>query len=164
MALRGLRRLATEVDEQHHESMKTLEDDLGELHFGGGDVLSDSRRRFSKRMATGGAIAFGATMIPIATMVPSAMAQTSGTTPGAIDIKDYSFTPAAATAKVGDKVTWTNHDDNAHYVKSDSPDTTLDSGTMDPGGQPYAVTFTKAGTYAYHCNIHNTMKGTVVVS
>ncbi len=89
---------------------------------------------------------------------------TVASTPGAVDIKDYTFTPATQTVKVGDTVTWTNHDDNPHYVKSDSPDATLDSGTMDPGGAPYVVTFTKAGTYAYHCNIHNTMKGTIVVS
>jgi hypothetical protein len=62
--------------------MRTIEDDLGELHFGGG-VLSGSRRRFTKRMAAGGAIAFGSTLIPIASMMPAALAEdTTGSSPG----------------------------------------------------------------------------------
>ncbi len=115
--------------------------------------------------ATGGASSTAApTTVAPTTTAKVETTTTVASTPGAVDIKDYTFTPATQTVKVGDTVTWTNHDDNPHYVKSDSPDATLDSGTMDPGGAPYVVTFTKAGTYAYHCNIHNTMKGTIVVS
>jgi hypothetical protein len=32
------------------------------------------------------------------------------------------------------------------------------------GTAPYAITFTAAGTFAYHCSIHPDMKGTVIVS
>ena len=70
--------MAAEIDEQHRESMRTIDDDLGELHFGTDPALAASRRRFLTRAAAGGAIAFGATAIPVATMMPSALAQTTG--------------------------------------------------------------------------------------
>jgi hypothetical protein len=82
MAFRDLRRQVAEIDEQHRESMRTIDDDLGELHFGTDPAASASRRSFLTRAATGGAIAFGATAIPVAAMVPAALAQTSSTTAG----------------------------------------------------------------------------------
>ena len=39
----------------------------------------------------------------------------------------------------------------------------LNSGNIAPGAS-YAHTFTKAGSFAYHCNYHSVMKGTVTVS
>lgn len=85
MAFRDLRRQVAEIDEQHRASMRSIEDDLGELHYGTDPAAAASRRSFLTRAATGGAIAFGATVIPVASMVPAALAQTtgtSGTTPG----------------------------------------------------------------------------------
>ena len=63
---------------------------------------------------------------------------------------------------MGEKVTWTNEDEFAHYVKSDSG-IDLDSGSMKQGGT-YSHAFDKPGTYAYHCQIHNIMKGTITVT
>ena len=93
MQHRGLRRLAAEIDEQHREGMRTIEDDLGELHFGGTPALVESRRGFARRMATGGAIAFGASTIPVAALVPAAWAQTTAP-PG---------TASTAEPRLGDK-------------------------------------------------------------
>jgi plastocyanin len=39
----------------------------------------------------------------------------------------------------------------------------LNSGNVAPGAS-YSHTFTKAGSFAYHCNYHSVMKGTVTVS
>jgi hypothetical protein len=76
MALKAFRRLVNDIDEQHHESMRTIETDLAEVHFGESDAAqAASRRRFLQRVATGGAIAFGATLVPIADLVPAALAQ-----------------------------------------------------------------------------------------
>jgi plastocyanin domain-containing protein len=36
----------------------------------------------------------------------------------------------------------------------------FDTGNID-GGSSATVTVKKPGTYAYHCNIHNSMKGTI---
>ncbi|HTZ41834.1 MAG TPA: plastocyanin/azurin family copper-binding protein [Candidatus Omnitrophota bacterium] len=32
-----------------------------------------------------------------------------------------------------------------------------------PGGGTYSHTFAAAGTYSYHCSIHPSMKGTIIV-
>ena len=39
----------------------------------------------------------------------------------------------------------------------------LNSGNIAPSGGMFAHTFNTAGTYPYHCSIHNVMKGTVIV-
>jgi plastocyanin len=39
----------------------------------------------------------------------------------------------------------------------------LNSGNIAPGAS-FSHTFTKAGSFAYHCNYHSVMKGTVTVS
>ncbi len=83
---------------------------------------------------------------------------------GAVGIKDLAFTPAKLDVKVGETVTWTNLDDFDHFVKSDTGETqTLNSGTMGQN-KTYSATFTTAGTYKYHCDIHNSMKGIITVT
>jgi len=84
------------------------------------------------------------------------------TAPGAVSIKDFLFNPESQTVKVGEKVTWTNEDPAKHHVISDTG-STFDSGVMSEK-QTYSVTADKAGTFKYHCNIHETMKGTIVVT
>jgi plastocyanin len=56
-------------------------------------------------------------------------------------------------------VTWTNNDSATHTITGDGG---LDSGDVATGGT-YSKTFDKAGTYKYHCSIHPTMTGEVVV-
>lgn len=83
MSFRALRRRTTEIDEQHRESMKHIVDQLGEAHFGGDADQVAARRSFLKRAATGGAIAFGATLVPVSALADAALAQTTpGSTPG----------------------------------------------------------------------------------
>lgn len=83
MSFRALRRITAEIDDQHRQSMKHIVDDLGEAHFGGDAAQVAARRSFLKRAAQGGAIAFGATLVPVAAMAEAAFAQTTpGSTPG----------------------------------------------------------------------------------
>lgn len=75
-----------------------------------------------------------------------------------ITIKDFTFTAAGATA--GTPITITNDDGVAHTV-------TADDGSFDvkvSGGKTADVTIDKAGTYAFHCNIHTSMKGSITVA
>jgi plastocyanin len=78
-----------------------------------------------------------------------------------VEIKNFAFNPASATAKVGDKVTWKNSDSATHTV-------TFDDGSTDSNdiatGATFEHIFDKAGTFAYHCKIHSSMKGTITVS
>jgi plastocyanin len=98
------------------------------------------------------------------TSTPTATPKVTPTTSlkATVDIKNFAFNPTTLTVKVGTRVTWTNNDTVAHFVISDSG-MTLSSGTMAPG-QTYSVTFTTPGTTTYHCNIHPSMIGTVVVT
>jgi plastocyanin len=80
---------------------------------------------------------------------------------GAVEIADFAFAPDSSDVKVGDSVKWTNQDGATHTVTAD--DGAFDSGNL-AGGKSFSFTFDEAGTFAYHCNIHQSMTGTVVVS
>ena len=58
-------------------------------------------------------------------------------------------------------MTWTNSDDDPHTVVAD--DKSFDSMGLGQG-DAWSHTFTKPGTYRYHCGVHPFMKGTVVVT
>ena len=77
-----------------------------------------------------------------------------------VSISGFAFNPATVTVNVGDSVTWTNNDDVPHTA-------TADNGSFNTGqlgsGDSDSVTFKSAGTFAYHCSVHPSMNGTVVV-
>ena len=79
----------------------------------------------------------------------------------AVTIDNFAFSPATLKVKVGQKVSWTNKQQGvAHTV-------TADGGTFDhpmPSGATFSFAFTKVGSFAYHCTIHPSMHGTIVVS
>lgn len=77
-----------------------------------------------------------------------------------VTIKDSMFVPEALTVKVGQTVTWKNADAVEHNIVSD--DDVFTTGVL-ASGEEGTYTFTKAGTYAYHCSIHPEMTGSIVV-
>jgi plastocyanin len=77
-----------------------------------------------------------------------------------VTIAGFAFDPTTVTINVGDSVTWTNQDSIAHTATAG--DGSFDTGNIVAGGTE-SVTFDTAGTFAYHCTIHATMNGTVVV-
>lgn len=84
---------------------------------------------------------------------------------GSVSIKEsderYAYTPRTVFVNVGDSVTWTNDSDVTHTIDSDSgTELARDDFTE---GQTFEHTFNATGTFAYHCDIHDYMKGTVVV-
>jgi plastocyanin len=80
-----------------------------------------------------------------------------------ITIKNFAFDPQMLTVKPGTVVTWVNQDAVPHAIVSDteSPET-FSSDTLQTGSS-YSFTFTRPGTFPYHCSIHPSMKGTVIV-
>ena len=71
------------------------------------------------------------------------------------------YDPKTATVSAGQAVKWTFQDQSMqHSVTAD--DGSFDS-CLQGAGFTFAVTFAKAGTYAYHCSIHAQMTGAVVV-
>jgi plastocyanin len=86
---------------------------------------------------------------------------TDAATGAAVSIDDFAFSPAALTVTAGTTVTWTNNQGVTHTVTAD--DGSWDSGDL-ATGETFTHTFDTAGTFAYHCAIHPTMKASVVVS
>jgi plastocyanin len=81
-----------------------------------------------------------------------------------VEIKDFAFSPANITVKVGDTVTWTNKDSAAHTVTADSGSSDGPNSGNLAQGDTYSFKFTKAATYIYHCAIHPSMQGSVTVT
>jgi len=79
----------------------------------------------------------------------------------AVTIDATSFQPVSITLAPGDTVTWTNKDVIPHTATS-SRSGAFDSGTITPG-KSWSHTFTTAGSLAYFCEFHPTMKGRVRV-
>ena len=87
----------------------------------------------------------------------------SGGSTSAVAISGFSFQPAASTISGGISLTWTNHDGVTHTVTTDTGVTPgFDSGNISPGAS-YRLLLTLPGTYTYHCAIHTSMKGTLIV-
>jgi plastocyanin len=78
-----------------------------------------------------------------------------------VAIKNFAFSPAVVTVRVGTTVTWTNSDQDAHTVTATGG--AFRSPTMNTA-DTFRYTFTEAGRYDYLCTIHPFMTATVVVT
>lgn len=112
--------------------------------------MADRQLRTRFIRALGGAIV-GAALVGAGTALAADQA---------VAISGFSFAPASVTVTVGDTVTWTNSDAQAHTATAD--DASWDTGTI-AGSGTGSTTFAAAGTFPYHCRIHPTMTGTVTV-
>jgi len=78
-----------------------------------------------------------------------------------IEIKDFAFNPQTITVKSGEKITWTNRDDEPHTVvsveKQFKKSSALDT------DQTFTITAGAPGTYTYFCSVHPKMTGTILV-
>jgi plastocyanin len=95
-----------------------------------------------------------------ASTTASTPSSTGGGGGAQVVLKNFAFNPATVTIKVGESVTWTNQDSANHTVAADKGE--FQSSQL-ANGATFSFKFDKAGTYAYHCSIHPSMKGTVVV-
>ncbi len=122
--------------------------------------------------ASGGGASSGGTTSTAATATSAPAATATSTVPAnAVAVKitggagSFSFSPASVTVPVGGTVVWTNDSGAAHTVTSDTGDAfTWDSSAVSSGGGTFSETFTKAGTFPYHCSFHPSMHGTVIVT
>ena len=76
-----------------------------------------------------------------------------------VTIDNFTFTPAELNLKVGDSITWTNHDDIPHTIVSAGK---FRSKTLDTDDS-FTFTFTAAGDYRYFCSLHPHMTGMIKV-
>jgi plastocyanin len=114
--------------------------------------------------------ASGDTGAPTATSASggaTATAQPTSTTGAAssdnvVNVENFQFSPATLTVKAGTTVTFKGVSGD-HTVTSDpgSP-MAFDQGVSQ--GSSITITFANPGTYKYHCSIHASMHGTIVVT
>lgn len=83
-------------------------------------------------------------------------------TEDSVKIKDFSFQPTTLTVPAGTKVNWHNQDSVGHTVISDDQGL-FESMVLAPGDK-YSFQFNNPGSYKYHCSIHPSMRGEIVVT
>ena len=80
----------------------------------------------------------------------------------AVGIKNIKFVPEEITAKVGQKIVWTNNENVPHDVTAtDGAD--FKSDTLQQG-DTFEFTPEAAGEIAYVCTIHNGQNGSITVT
>jgi plastocyanin len=104
----------------------------------------------------------GACNTPTSTPASAAASTAGGNAGNAVTISDFAFSPATITVAAGTKVTWTNQDSSPHTIVSDDGSTFKSERLAN--GASFSFTFTTAGTFAYHCGIHGSMTGKVIVT
>lgn len=77
-----------------------------------------------------------------------------------VSIVEFTYAPDPVVVQAGGKVTWQNEDAAPHTATAD--DDSWDTGTIEQG-KVGSETFKDPGTFAYYCEIHPTMRGTVEV-
>jgi len=78
-----------------------------------------------------------------------------------IEITNLAFSTLSLTIKQGETVIWKNLDSQTHTVTSDKQDEM--SSKLLKTNEVYSHTFNTAGTFDYHCEVHPSMKATVIV-
>jgi len=77
-------------------------------------------------------------------------------------MQGYAYSPAALTVRVGDTVTWMQHDEAPHDVVTTSAPVAF-RGPQLSAGQSWSYTFRQPGTYQYYCSVHPDMRASVTV-
>jgi plastocyanin len=80
--------------------------------------------------------------------------------PVVVDIKAFVFAPQEVTVTRGTTVTWINHDQDVHSVKSNGGK--FGSSGLDSEDR-YTFTFDTPGDFAYVCGLHPHMTGVIHV-
>jgi len=91
-----------------------------------------------------------------------AMATGAKPHPVAVTIEAFQFSPSELKVPRGTTVTFVNKDATPHTVTPKVPGSFQKTGRILSGASK-TVTFDKAGTFDYFCEIHTTMTGMVVV-
>jgi plastocyanin len=77
-----------------------------------------------------------------------------------VDIRGHAFNPAQLNVAPGTTVRFVNNDTGPHTATADNG--LFDTGVLQPGSS-FEVFLDGSGTAPYHCELHQDMKGTVVV-
>jgi plastocyanin len=107
------------------------------------------------------ALAIGASGLLLGSLVASA-ANISAQIVNCAGTPPWCFSPKPIQITAGSTVTWTNGTAPTHTATSDTG--AWNTGNIASGATSSAIAFPTAGTFTYHCSIHPSMTGSVVVS
>jgi plastocyanin len=94
---------------------------------------------------------------------PPAVDNSPATATATVVIKDVKFVTAEVRVSVNGQVTFDNQDSQPHTATSDQgAPAPFDTDSIGNGAKK-SITFSKAGTYAYHCSFHPFMTAKVIV-
>lgn len=79
-----------------------------------------------------------------------------------VSMSGFRFNPPAITINVGDTIVWKNLENAPHHIVFDNISGQTGSGVLGKDDS-YSYTFTTAGTFNYHCQLHAEMIGSVQV-
>ena len=75
-----------------------------------------------------------------------------------ITAQNFAFNPNSITINKGDTVVWVNRDSAPHQIAGDYA-----SSNPLSQGQSFSIKYDSTGTYNYHCAIHPSMTGVIIV-
>jgi plastocyanin len=75
-------------------------------------------------------------------------------------VEDFLFRPARLEVAAGTTIVWINNGQVIHTVTAE--DGSFESGPIEPGGQR-SMTFSRRGTFPFHCTPHPFMRGVIAV-
>jgi plastocyanin len=100
----------------------------------------------------------------LATLLAYPLADARAAVTQPVTIVHFHYTPKTLIVHAGDTVTWSNDQPNIPHT------TVSDTGLWHSGplsnGRTFSLTFTKPGTYTYHCTLQTatlSMHGTIIV-
>jgi plastocyanin len=105
------------------------------------------------------AAAFGLALIGIHGQSASAEETARASRASTVTIAHFEFRPATIAIARGSKVRFANNSGIAHTASRRG---SFDTGRIKPS-KSASVQFSQRGTFAYHCKIHPSMKGKIVV-
>ncbi|HEX9096950.1 MAG TPA: plastocyanin/azurin family copper-binding protein [Candidatus Dormibacteraeota bacterium] len=105
-----------------------------------------------------------AIVVPAWLLVPlvASAANTSAQVVNCAAASPWCFSPTPIQITVGSTVTWTNTTAPTHTATSDTG--AWSTGNIASGATSASISFPTAGTFTYHCAIHPSMTGSVIVS
>ena len=99
-----------------------------------------------------------AALAAVLLLVFSTATASAGSAP-TVEMFNYGFSPTTTKFAVGDNVRWHNGSDLTHTATSNLFN--IFDRTVAPGGTSNFALIARAGAYAYHCEIHPEMQGTI---
>jgi plastocyanin len=87
---------------------------------------------------------------------PASLCSSSGAAATVSATDGIVFSPASVTVTHGQSVCWQNVGTVPHTVSDNATGGAMFNGSL-PAGQIFVRTFSTAGFFGYHCNIHSSM-------